>query len=34
MTGACIANVMPATFGTSLQPDDLTALIDYLGSLK
>lgn len=33
-TGACIANVMPATFGTSLQPADLTALIDYLSSLK
>ncbi len=32
--GACLANVMPATFGTSLVASDIDALVDYLDSLK
>lgn len=33
-TGACLAGVMPATFGTTLKPEELTQLLDYLSALK
>ncbi|MBX7213669.1 MAG: cytochrome c [Thermoflexales bacterium] len=32
--GACLANVMPSTFGQTLQAADLDALLDYLSTLK
>lgn len=33
-TGACPAGVMPATFGTTLKPEEVTQLVDYLMTLK
>lgn len=32
--GACLANVMPATFGQTIPAADLDALVDYLSTLK
>jgi len=33
-SGPCLAGVMPATFGTSLKPEEITQLVDYLMTLK
>jgi mono/diheme cytochrome c family protein len=33
-SGPCPAGVMPATFGTTLKPEEITQLVDYLSTLK